>query len=371
MTISSGGSFTVIKDSSSPSYTVAAGGSSNVTLGMLKFTSTNEELNLKKVGLQMSNTASSSVTDLTNVTLWDGATQVGSGVFVSSTMTLTLSSDVVIPKDGTKILTIKGNMAAIGSSLAGTEGALIQVDYNGGTLSATQAVGASSGATVNSSTSADTAMDGVRMFKTYPTVAKLSVPSSTLSNGSGKSLLRFSVAANSAGDVGLYKFTFTFATTTARVTAFNVYGYTDSSFSTAVAGVNASGKLMNTDFDFTAANASYLSGNATVNAVIDNAGTATVLAVPAGSTRYFEVIGTIANSAAGASVQTQLEGDSAFPSLSTLVSSSTAIDTDGNDDFIWTPNATTSVGTTANDFTNGYGVPGLPGTNLSPESLSQ
>ena len=52
--------------------------------------------------------------------------------------------------------------------------------------------------------------------------------------------------------------------------------------------------------------------------------------------------------------------------------SATQIDADtSNDDFIWSPNSTTSVTAAAKDFANGYGVPGLPTTNLTAEVLSR
>ncbi|OHB18321.1 MAG: hypothetical protein A2666_05585 [Parcubacteria group bacterium RIFCSPHIGHO2_01_FULL_47_10b] len=43
---------------------------------------------------------------------------------------------------------------------------------------------------------------------------------------------------------------------------------------------------------------------------------------------------------------------------------------DGKNDFIWTPNATTTALVTHKDFTNGFGVVGLPATNMSAEVVS-
>ena len=365
------GSFTVTKDASSPSYTIVAGGTT-ATIGVLRFTSTNEAINLERVRLQLTNTASSSPNSLVQVTLWDGATQVGTATFTGANTiaTSTLSSTVQIPKDGSKLITIKADLAAIGSGAAtSTSGALVAIDYDGGYAAGTKGTGASSGTAIESSTSSDTAMDGVRVMKSYPTLAKDSVgiANNKLNNGTG-ALLRFRVTANSAGDVGLYKFTFTLSTTTASVTSVNVFGYTDSAYSQPVSGVTSGGQLRSSDVSPAA--------SGLVELVITNSGgTATPLQVPAGTTRYFEVRGTVTGSATGASVSTQLEGDAAYPSLAPglegLMADAVAVDADAtHDDFIWSPNSTTTSATTNNDWTNGFGVPGLPATNLSPEVLS-
>ena len=48
------------------------------------------------------------------------------------------------------------------------------------------------------------------------------------------------------------------------------------------------------------------------------------------------------------------------------------IDTEAgsNNDFIWSPNATGTAVVADQDWTNGYGVSGLPTSNMSPEVLS-
>jgi hypothetical protein len=74
------------------------------------------------------------------------------------------------------------------------------------------------------------------------------------------------------------------------------------------------------------------------------------------------------------SVTTTLVGDSAYPSAALLgsgatavngfMASTTAIDATSNNKFIWSPNATGTSGTTANDWTNGYALPGLPSNGI-------
>ena len=207
---------TVAIDSSSPAYALAAAGSTNVVLGALRFNGTNEAMRLERVALQMSNAvASSSPADLTQVTLWDVATQVGTAFFsgTNRNATSTLSSTVIIPANGSKTLTVKGDLALQGTSQAGTAGAFIQVDYDDDDSTGTRAIGQSSGQTTNRTASADTAVDGVRVFRSLPTVAKIAVPSTALTSGT-MDLYRFSVSADAKGDVSLYQVVANIATST-------------------------------------------------------------------------------------------------------------------------------------------------------------
>jgi hypothetical protein len=363
------GAFAVTKDASSPAYAVASGGSTGVTLGVLKLHASNEDMYLRQMRLQLSNTASSSASNFVGgaVSLYDGTTLVGTAIFNGSNTIATstfLGNGVLLPKDTDKMLTVKADLSPIGTSKAGTEGALIAVDYDGDYAAGTYAVGASSGSNLTSGSSSDTAMDGVRVFRSFPTLAKASVPTNVLSNGT-QALMRFTVTADAAGDIGIDKFTLKFATTSADVTAVNVFGYTDSSYSTPVSGVTTGGQLM-------ASNASIAGATGIAEVYSQNSGgTASPLQIPAGQTRYFEVRATVSGVGSGSSVITDLEGDSAYPSLSGLMGSVADVDADTNDDFIWSPNATGTSGVATNDWTNGFGLVGLPATNMSPEVLSK
>ena len=89
--------------------------------------------------------------------------------------------------------------------------------------------------------------------------------------------------------------------------------------------------------------------------------------VPAGQTRYFDVVGTVASAVAGSSVSTSLLGDAAF----IATSSASGVDAWQEDDFIWSANATTTALVGHVDWTNGTRVPGLPSTNISAEVLTK
>ena len=355
------------KDSSSPSYAIASAGSTGVTAGVIKFRASNEAITLQRVGLSLTNTASSSSSDLVQVALYDGATKVGTAVFTGSNTraTSTLDIPVTLPKDADKTLTVKVDLANIGTAQAGSQGARIAVDIDTNSTN-TQGVGQESGTTVNASGS--TAFDGVRMFKTKPTFAKLAIPTTVLVT-STMDLYRFSVTADSAGSLGIYKFTVNLATSSSPVSAsttisnLKVKAYTNSSFSTEVSGFNPAGQLNDTT-------AEPVSGNNDILMTASTQGQDS-LQIPAGSTYYFRVIGDVALTGAptAGSITTNLQGDANYPIIESTpyletAASSTSFTNAAGNDFIWSPNATTTSDVTHEDWTNGYFVSGLPSDNM-------
>lgn len=387
MTVGSA-SLAVSTDASSPGYTIAAAGSSGVTMGVLKFRSTNDDVNLQRVVLKLTNVASSSSSDITQVTLWDGATQVGTAVFTGSNTfaTSTLTTPVSILKDTDKLITVKGDLSPIGTSQPVTlSGHLIAVDFQNNDTTGTYGTGVGSGGTVTASGS--TAVSGVRVFKSYPTLAVDTLSSSGVADNK---LLRFKVTAGTSGNVSIAEMNFTVATSSTNYAAFptgvNVFGYTDAAYSQPISGVSTGGQLM----------ASNVTPSGTAVAIIpqDSGATATYVQVPAGQTRYFEVRSTGGTgSGTSWSITTTLTGDSAYPvapylltqcsagvgvgsvacgatasgvassSDSAFTASSTPMKASQN--FVWSPNSTTTAPLTGNDWINGFGLPGLPSSGIT------
>ena len=360
---------TVTKDSSSPAYAVVTGGSTGVTIGGLRFHAANEAINLTKVALQLTNTASSSAASLVQVTLWDGSTQVGSATFTgnSRNATSTLSGTFQIPKDGDKVLTIKADLGNVGTGLAtSSSGALIAVDYDGTDTTGTQGTGVDSGTTISQGSSSDTAMSGVRVMKSYPTVAKqTSGLSSTLIAQSGIDLYRFSITANTAGDIGLNELTINVATSSAStangttsVTNLLVKAYTDSGFSNVVGGSYTAGQVVDTI-------AGLVSSGDNVAAL------SSPLTIPAGQTYYFKVVGDVAQVAgttgSAGTVTTKISGDAAYPALAALMGQYAT----GLGNFVWSPLSTTTAATANLDWTNGYQITGLPSGGTDSFTLSK
>jgi fibronectin-binding autotransporter adhesin len=369
MTIASG-SATVAVDSSSPSFTPVAAGTTGQVLGMVKLRATNEAITLNKLGLVLTNSGNtlstanggstnSGVSDLVQVYVYDGSTLVGTATFTgtSPNATSTLTTPVTLPKNTDKILTLKADLAQIGDGSGGGVGDVIKLDP-----SAIEGVGQSSGATLTAAATAGVA--GVQMFKSYPTVAAgTGACSGTSCNGTDVSLKRFTITANSAGPVGLNQIAVNVATSSAQVTNLKLFAYTDSGYSTPA---NVSGTT-----------GGQFGGTAALNATLD-VGSPTVsfhqstpLQIPTGSTYYFAVKGTVTPTASATnwSVNVTVLGDSATssspagynatstPNRTSLISG-VATTTTGSD-FIWSDNASTTAGINDIDWFNGYAIPGL------------
>jgi hypothetical protein len=357
MTVNTG-SLTV-STGTSASYAIAAGGSTGNVLGTIRFHATNEAVNLNRIGLKLTNTASSSASDLVAVSLWDGVTQIGSASFNggATSATSTLTSPLVLPKDTDKDITVKIDLAQVGVAQSGTEGALISVDSNASSdTTGTQGTGVNSGSTTNASGS--TAFAGVRLFKSYPVIALGSLSSNGVTDGK---LMRFTVTANSNGGIGINQFKFTMSTTSATVAGVNLFGYSDSNYSQGISGFT-SGQIVASN-----------TGNLTNNGAV-TISPSSIIEVPAGQTYYFELRGTVTGSGTAYSVNTTLLGDSQYslgftPGTyvaggSALMATSTVLFNSLNS-MIWSPNATTSTPAINADWTNGFGVQGLPSSGLS------
>jgi hypothetical protein len=405
MTLSASGTFTVLLDSSSPAYTVISAGRTAVPVSVLRFTATNEAIRLTDLGLILTgNVASSSPADVTKVTLWDGANKVGETTFVglnyiASTTLSTCSGcvDFIIPKNDSKLLTVKADLGSQGVSQAGLPGALVQVDWVNSTGDATKGTGVSSGTSVQRTSGSNTASAGVRVVKSYPTLALVDLPTTKLVSGR-PDLFRFKITAAPEGDVGIAKFTFRIATSSATyqvdmVDNVNIYAFTDSTYSTVATGVQTDGAISSTNLDLST---KWGSSSTDIELWAENSSSAsTTVVVPAGQTRYFAIRGDVTTAGTQFSVSTQLQGDAKFVSnlaatpyrgniaspvaSSTYLASSTYVGgtTVGDNDFVWRPFSTTTAINAAGgaltdlDYANGYGVPGLPNNNTNAQILTQ
>jgi hypothetical protein len=261
------------------------------------------------------------------------------------------------------------------------------VNYDGEAVTTTRANGESSGVTINPTAGADTTGVGVRLVKTYPTLERLAVPSNTLVNGE-MVLYRFKVTADAADDLGLSKFTFRISSTTvATSTIFKVFAFSDSGFSVSAYAQNPPhsrniDKVGETVWDGVA-NA-YLGSdeiafffnpisNSNPAVTADIASTTEALNVPAGGSRYFELRGTVATATAGDSIAVALLGDSSFASNTNTVDRQTAnaVNEATHNDFIWSPNTTTTAATSTTDWLSGFQVPGLPSVEMSQQNFSK
>ncbi len=361
MTAATAGAYTVAADTSML-YKTANAGASGVTLAALKFTaSTAEDLDLRQVAIQLGNVASNSPADLLGqrVSLWNGSTQVGIaqfGLASADTATSTLTTTVRIPKGDTVTLAIKADLSAQNAD-EGTPGAFLAISYDGENvgINGNYAVGVGSGATISSGTTADVTTNGLRVFRTVPTIEDVTTSTAL---AAGSDLYAIKVTAGPGRDVGLYKLTFKIATTGATVGGFQLFG--------PAGAVNATTFTPVDKFGDPADGTGKLDA---VEIVFDN--NAADRLVPAGTSKTYRLrAGTVTGltSQNVESLNISLVSDTVYPSLVNLLAKAATVDAAAttSDNTIWTPFSTTTptAASTADDnfdFTNGYGVAGFPG----------
>lgn len=358
LTIQSG-SLALTVDSSSPSYAVVAAGTSGTTQGIFKFRATNEAVNLQKIGMTLANgtygsssgSSGNGSSNLVQVYVYDGATLVGTATFTgtATVATSTLNTTVSLPKDTDKILTVKADLANIGVGQPGGIGNLIKIDPN-----SSEGTGVSSGTTVV--TGATAGVNGTRLFKSFPTIASDSLPTTGAADGR---LMRFKVTANAAGPVGIQEFTFTISSTTGvTIATVRLKAYEDASYSSPIGGQGTGGQIGSDT-------ATVVSGTA-----FEISPTSNPVAIPAGATRYFELTAAVSGMDTGDSIVTTLSGDSAYPTTGLTagydVATTSATGEVGGQaaNFVWTGNSTTTATVNDVDWSNGYAVPGLPSGGL-------
>lgn len=366
------GSLAVSVDSSSPSYTLVAGGSTGVTMGVIKLRATNEAVTLNKLGLVLTssgntnssasgNSTNGGVSDLVQVYLYDGATLVGTATFTGSgtSATSTLSSPVTLPKDTDKTLTVKADLAGIGVSSSGGVGDVVKVDP----LNA-EGAGQSSGTTIRTGATAGVA--GIQMFKSFPTLSagSVSCSSSNSCNGVGQKLKQFTIAANAAGPISLYQVAVTIATSSAAVSNLKLFAFSDAS---CTSQANVSGTTGG-QFGGTAGT----TGNELTSAPRVSFIQSTPLVIS--GTYCFQVKGDVSPTTSTWSVNATVLGDSTVVTPATGANTNVASGGAGRaqnltqgyatsttqSNFVWADNASTTPNSTTDlNWVNGFNVVGL------------
>jgi hypothetical protein len=223
------------------------------------------------------------------------------------------------------------------------------------------------------------------VFKSYPTLELVSLPTSKLTAGR-VTLFRFKVTAGAEEDIGIAKFTFRVATSSATaqldmIDNANIYVYTDSGFSVAASGVQSDGAISSTNVDLTD---HWASASSDLQLWAENSSNAsTTVVVPKGNVRYLAIKADALTAGTQFSVSTQLQGDSKFVSNLTAtpfkatastsyLGTTTYIEAQADNDFIWRPfSTTTAQSIDANDYATGYGIPGLPNVNTDTQVMTQ
>jgi len=344
-------------------YQLVAGGTTGVTVGTFTLLPTSGNISLQNIGLKLNSTFASP-SDLNNgvVTIWNGSTQIGSvnfngksasGGFYTATSTI---SGATIQQNVSTTLTLKADMAAIGTGQSGTSGHEIRIalsDANG-----------TSGSTQVDSGPGPAANTGVALFRGFPSVAPSGSSAGTLFATAGQTLLQFTISASSGANsngIGLDQVGVNIATSsgsasngTTTVSNVRVIGY-DSTCSNPVAGYT-SGIL-----------GTFNAGGGVPTATTTKITFSSPLEFTAGTTYCFKVLGDVSQVAGTSNthgtIQTYLAGDSV--DLAPNVSAATSLTSNYN--MVWSPNSTTTSAASVVDWSNGFTIPGLVPTGVSAE----
>jgi hypothetical protein len=321
------------------SYSQVAGGSTNVTIGTFTLQPTSGQVSLQNIALSL-NSNFASTSDLMNgvATIYQGSTPVGSVSFNGLTPTggyyiaTSSLSNVNLAQNAQTTFTIKADIAPIGLGNSGMSGREIRIGLN-------NANGSAGSSAINTGPVSQPST-GVAIFKSFPTVAVSSLPTSGVADGR---LVAFAVTANSANPVGIAKLNFTISTTSATVSSPSLYVYTDAGLSNPAGGTTNG-----------------IGGSTSLTANAAATTFSTPFEIPAGSTYYFVLKGTVSPSGSTYNVNTTLVGDGSdlAPAMYTVSALSSS-------NFVWSPNSTTTSATTNVDWTNGFGVSGLPSFGIS------
>ncbi|MEK7545643.1 MAG: hypothetical protein AAB554_01030 [Patescibacteria group bacterium] len=186
-------------DTESEAGLVVAG--NTVVLGKIRLTALNEELKQTKLRVGLVTSANSN--NVISMSLYDGAALVAGPVPLTGGNADFSGFNFVVPKDGSKTLTVKGVLNTIsGGATTGTDLALI-ADTTSAAAGTFEYRGTSSSTVVTTqATGADVTMRTKILRKTKPTVSLASLPSSTLTNGTPV-VSRITLTADSAEQVSV------------------------------------------------------------------------------------------------------------------------------------------------------------------------
>jgi len=351
-------------DVSQPALSRVPAGTSGVTIGNMKISATNESVTIQKIGLALGGTATSTngrygtnstgsagssnsgVGDVVKAYIYNGATLLGEATFTGSSQsaTSTLITPLVIPANSDVTLTIKADLAPISVSDTGGIGDVVAIDPENA-----QGVGNQSGSQINVPAANTNGVNGVQMTKSVPTVALgTGACSGNACNGANQVLKVFTVTANQAGPVSIWRLIFNIATTSA------------SASSTLLTVLDENGNTATSTFGV------QQDGGVAGRTIF----TGGPLIIPAGKTYTFKLTGTVTplSGVTNWSVVTTLLGTSTNnkgvgTSPSTIATTTSVLATQGYE-FIWSDNATTTASINTVDWFGGAFINGLPSTGI-------
>lgn len=331
MTITTAGTLRMANSGSNPGIGLVIADSSN-DVGVFTFDALYEDIEVQKIGFTISG-STNTYHNIDWLQLYEGSTKLGEIQVTGANATIT-PADLVVPQNSSKTLTLKAVTHKVGTLESGNSGENFTV-----TITGVEAKGNSTGSTSVAKDGLDNVGTTAKyIYKTVPTVTKVSL--SGMANGN-QDLYKFTVTADSKGDVGFAKATFKITTTSVTVTNLKLYEDGVDKVETAINATSAESTAGGVDV---------------FNILFDTGVGKEYMLVGAGETKTYVLKGDVTGWDSSASMQIQMLSDNdAVSSLDTL----DEIDKGAQDNFIWSDlflgyNSTTA--TSANEWTNGYKV---------------
>ncbi len=328
------GTLSLAVSAANPASVNATAGSSKVKVGQFRFSATNNSYTVEEIKVIVSNNAATSTTGVTlEYKDATGATKTAfqtltTGTEANATATFTGLSLYVPSSGDDSLLDVFVGIPTIASGAASGAAITATIDYNEGfkaTPNGLTPITTWTSASADAISSASTGYGTVYVRKTIPTFTK--VASGVTTPTTGQALYKFNVTADTAGAVEIKKISLAVATSTMNVAAFSLYEIGNSTaINTTAAEVDSNGWVI------------FYAGTSANN---------TVIQVGAGSTKSFEVKGTVTNwGAAGDSLTISFAEDTAAEVTATSVSHP--------GELVWSDRSATSHTTITADWINGY-----------------
>jgi hypothetical protein len=215
--ISTEGSLTVQKAANESGVTdsrIVVAGQAGVTLAKFRFTAARESLKLSKVPVFID----AATKEVKNMYLYDGSTMVAGPVTPDEdgyAYFTSFTSDFVIPKDESKTLSVVADLSTTTEGAVSGTGIRVWLDNAladsvdfGDEYDFEARSAAGSNTTLNFAGTVDVSGNTVVVRKSKITLAKLALSDTLLTNNSEEELYKFSVEADSAGDVAIKQLKF-------------------------------------------------------------------------------------------------------------------------------------------------------------------
>lgn len=382
MTLVTGGTLNVAI-AQDPKAALAVAGTT-VNVGQFTAQAKFEGLLLNSFGFSVGNPdggidVGSDFNQLDSLEVWEsgGSSALASVSVTGAASTVTPSSPISLALNAEKTYIVKAKFKSVLSPSAAKSGGGLAI-----TMTNIDLDGTATGSATQTLSGLGAAFKTFSSFKSLPTVTMLPFTGSGSLTGNGvtANFMKFSVSANTAGPVGLAKFSFGVNTTTVSLSLTGFFLYESDSSGT-------QGNILSDTGDFqliyNEAQGSLVAA-ARFDVNNDNPAAANVadrgehLIVNAGATKYFTFRGTILTghdgTASNESVSTVLAGDAAFAGTTQLTFGGIDDTNTGNDDFIWsdlnfdlysTSSATETLG-----WFNGYRVAGMENTSSTAQTVN-